>query len=192
MLVWLLLASAVPVRSRAAAEGSNWATFFSRSGWSIRYLKNWGMSSCMACPDPHATDVSVVFAPRGRSGWKSGTVTVTPLSNYALKRSGDPLQNLADDFAQANRVRRMDSHDTVLAGHRALVVRYGHGDSAEIEVTFSFLNSEPIEIEFGGSGPLESLADLPIYRRMLTTFTGGTPHSFKGAAFERGQPAPEL
>jgi hypothetical protein len=126
----------------------------------------------MACPDPHARDVDVVFSPPGKK-WKDGFVGVTPLSNYALRPTGDPLQTLADDFAAMNRVKRINSRETLLEGRRALVVQYGHARLSEEEVTFSFLADEPIEIWFQGlpgPKPVNSLPNFPLYARMLSTF----------------------
>jgi hypothetical protein len=155
---------------------SKWITFTSRSGWLIRYPRAWRTSSCMACPDPHAAFIYVSFAPRTSSGWKDGTVTITPLMGYALNATGEPLQNLADDFARANRLHRLSSWDGVLAGNRALFVRYGHSDAPETEeVTFSFLHDIPIEITYAGLGPLEGTANFPLYERMLSTFASTEP-----------------
>ena len=40
---------------------SKWKTFANRAGWSIKYPRDWRVSSCMECPDPTDPDVFVSF-----------------------------------------------------------------------------------------------------------------------------------
>jgi hypothetical protein len=171
MIAAALLCS-LPCYGQTQLHKPTWTTFVSRSHWSIRYPRHWRTQSCMACPDPHARDVDVVFSPPGTK-WKDGFVGVMPLTNYASRSTGDPLQNLADDFAVMNRIKRINSRETLLGGRRALVVQFGRASLSEEEVTFSLIADEPIEIRFQGPPgprPVSRLPNFPIYSRMLSTF----------------------
>ncbi|MGA2273938.1 MAG: hypothetical protein ABSH00_10320 [Bryobacteraceae bacterium] len=139
---------------------SDWTTFTSMAGWTIKYPPAWQVGSCNSCRDPHAADVFVSFFDPATGG----TIMIKRLKNKPADQSVARWLNDVKQVAVVN--PRVMERWITLDGARALRVETRNPDSTESENIYIVDGSRTFFIQ---ASPIQNMSFYRLYARMLST-----------------------
>jgi len=142
-----------------APDVSRWKTFTNRAGWSIKYPRDWQVSSCRSCTDP--TDPNV-FVSLYNTTTKQ-VIMIEPLIDKPADQSVEQWLNATQATTNVN--PRVNEEWISLDGSRALKVINSNRDSTESENIYVVHGSKTFAIRADRNVPSYQL-----YRQMLSTF----------------------
>jgi len=145
--------------SGQATDVSQWKTFANRAGWSIKYPRDWQVSSCRSCTDPTDPDVFV-------SLYNAATKQLIMIEHLIDKPADQSVEQWLNDIKVTTNLNPRVSEEWIsLDGTRALKVINRNRDSTESENIYVVHGSKTFAIHADRNTPSYQL-----YRQMLSTF----------------------
>lgn len=138
---------------------SKWKLFASRAGWSIRYPRQWKVSSCHSCTD--LTDPNAFVAIENPKADE-----IVMIDRLVDKPSDQGLEEWLKDVKLTTNLNPKVSEVWITLGNeRALMVITRNPDSTECENYYVVHGSKTFAIQIDRNS-----ATYPVYKRMLNTF----------------------
>lgn len=161
-IVTALWISCVAASQEGAGDSSNWKSFSSRAGWSIKYPGEMKVGSCRQCEDPTDPTALVTFA----SPQFGGSIMVERLADKPAGRSVDSWLHEVSRNTVAG--RRANEEWIYLDGVPALrVENRDDRNSLESENLYVVSGLKTFAIRAADSGQAQFHR---VFRQMLSTF----------------------
>src|SRR5437588_12565835 len=131
----------------------------SRSGLTIKYPRNWSVTTCHQCEDPRAPGVFVAFL-------NPSTHEIVMIEPLADKPAQTPIDDwLSEVNRSVNASPEAKSEWVVLGREKALKAIHRHPDLSESETLYVVHHSKTFAIQADRHSPPYST-----YQRLLSTF----------------------
>ena len=167
LIVWLMIVgqswtmNAAP-QPRLGTAVSEWKTFTSRAGWSIKRPVGWQVFSCAQCSDPTAPHVFVtLYDPATKT-----SIMIAPLIDQPKDKSLDQWLHDISSRTDLKGINRVVHEDWIqLDATRALKVIYRNADSTRSEYIYTVNGSQTFSLSMDPDSPTDALC-----RLILSTF----------------------